>query len=42
METLETLYFMKNSEWLKFGGESSKSGKSGSLNIVHTLCRLYV
>ena len=41
-ETLETLYFMKNSERLKFGGESSKSGKSGSLNVVHTLCRLYV
>ena len=29
-ETLETLYFMKNSE--RFGGK---------LNIVHTLCRLY-
>ena len=29
-ETLETLYFMKNSD--KFGGK---------LNVVHTLCRLY-
>ena len=29
-ETLETLYFMKNSD--KFGG---------TLNVVHTLCRLY-
>lgn len=29
-ETLETLYFMKNSE--SFGG---------NLNIVHTFCRLY-
>ena len=30
-ETLETLYFMKNSE--RFGGK---------MNVVHTLCRLYV
>ena len=29
-ETLEALYFMKNSD--KFGG---------NLNVVHTLCRLY-
>ena len=29
-ETLETLYFMKNSD--KFGGK---------LNVVYTLCRLY-
>ena len=34
-ETLETLYFMKNSDKFndRFGGK---------LNIVHTLCRLYV
>ena len=35
-ETLETLYFMRNSERLEFGGQS------GKLNVVHTLCRLYV
>ena len=34
-ETLETLYFMKNSD--KF---SDRFG--GKLNVVHTLCRLYV
>ena len=37
-ETLETLYFMRNSERLEFGGQC---GKKGSLNVVHTLCRLY-
>lgn len=41
-ETLETLYFMRNSDRLKYGGENGKNGKSGSLNIVHTLCKLYV
>ena len=35
-ETLETLYFMRNSERLEFGG------RRGSMNVVHTLCRLYV
>ena len=38
-ETLETLYFMKNSD--KFSDKfSDRFG--GKLNIVHTLCRLYV
>ena len=32
-ETLETLYFIKNSKKSKFGGR---------LNIAHTLCKLYV
>lgn len=32
-ETLETLYFIKNSERFKYGG---------NMNVVHTLCRLYV
>ncbi len=49
-ETLETLYFMRNSERLgeRFGvksGESdqgSQGSQSGNLNVVHTLCRLYV
>ncbi len=41
-ETLETLYFMRNSDRLKYGGENGKNGKNGALNIVHTLCRLYV
>ena len=32
-ETLETLYFLKNSEMFNFGGK---------LNVGHTFCRLYV
>ena len=46
-ETLETLYFMRNSERFneRFGGENGKGCKSGmslNLNVVQTLCRLYV
>ena len=43
-ETLETLYFMRNSE--KSGcekyGDSAGDSLGKKLNIVHTLCRLYV
>lgn len=42
-ETLETLYFMRNSERLReqYGeGHGQKYGKK--LNVVHTGCRLYV